>query len=504
MATNSLLLNAVVVARAYGELDQNKKLFPDSLNQVTLSEIKVSEWLQSADDFVKEVVKRGNIIIIYSPFLRAIAADLESKLAESALLHCQVADMRSFAHGRHLWLANRAADCAILALTDPSMPDLWPYMKSILPSEVPTFTMHTRESAPLDLIVGLVAQMHLVAKIAKELNIDPAKPVVPQFGRDLYYTDIQKLVPVPNNLDDLEHSKYAVLGARWPSTLRQGFMRRKLEAYKMALERQEFKVIVFDYDGTLCSSQRKDVPPTESVRKELIRLAEAGIIIGIASGRGGSIRENLSILLPQTLWSRFRLGLYNCGLISNIDISQQEGGETSEFLSHAMRIVGNLKAFGVPIYDIRLTQPYQVSVRFQEGINTESMWFVLADALRTAGLDFSKMMLSKHSIDILAGNVSKSRLIAEIIQEFKVKPHQILTMGDQGAWPGNDSTLLEHRYSLSVDVPSRRIDRGWNLAPPHKRDVDATLWYLERLSITDKESFYLHLDYEREEIGLRL
>lgn len=83
---------------------------------------------------------------------------------------------------------------------------------------------------------------------------------------------------------------------------------------------------------------------------------------------------------------------------------------------------------------------------------------------------------------ILARGVSKSALVAAIIQQDSVDPYQILTMGDQGAWPGNDAALLEHRYSLSVDLPSRRLDRGWKLAPTEKRDVDATLWYLEHMT----------------------
>ena len=66
-------------------------------------------------------------------------------------------------------------------------------------------------------------------------------------------------------------------------------------------------------------------------------------------------------------------------------------------------------------------------------------------------------------------------------------------MGDQGAWPGNDATLLEHRFSLSVDMPSRRIDRGWKLAPEHKRDVDATLWYLDRLTMQPGGRFIVGL-----------
>jgi hypothetical protein len=66
-------------------------------------------------------------------------------------------------------------------------------------------------------------------------------------------------------------------------------------------------------------------------------------------------------------------------------------------------------------------------------------------------------------------------------------------MGDQGAWPGNDSSLLEHRYSLSVDAPSRRLDRGWKLAPAHKRDVDATLWYLDRVRTLGQGQFKMIL-----------
>jgi hypothetical protein len=111
--------------------------------------------------------------------------------------------------------------------------------------------------------------------------------------------------------------------------------------------------------------------------------------------------------------------------------------------------------------------------------------------LRQAGLDLSTMVRSKHSVDILAKGVSKSALVASIIQCNKIDPYQILTMGDQGAWPGNDAALLEHRYSISVDMPSRRLDRGWKLAPAEKRDVDAALWYLERMNVDGQGQFKL-------------
>ena len=183
--------------------------------------------------------------------------------------------------------------------------------------------------------------------------------------------------------------------------------------------------------------------------------------------------------------ARIQIGLYNCGHIGNLGmpIPNEQERSTSEFLSHVMRIVVRLKSLGVPIEKIRPTHPYQVSVRLSEGVDAERNWFVIADALRQAGLDLSRVVRSKHSVDILGAGINKSHLVAHIVQMFKIEPYEVLTLGDQGAWPGNDSSLLEHRFSLSVDEPSRRLDRGWKLAPAHKRDVDATLWYLERISV---------------------
>jgi Sucrose-6F-phosphate phosphohydrolase len=190
---------------------------------------------------------------------------------------------------------------------------------------------------------------------------------------------------------------------------------------------------------------------------------------------------------------KIHLGLYNGGWLAHASQTVAVSDESSEFLSHVTRIVHRLKRTGVPIERVRSTPPIQVSVRFREGLSTESMWYVVADALRQDGLDPACMVRSKHSVDILAPGYGKSRLVAHVIRELRIDPYQILTVGDQGAWPGNDAALLEHKYSLSVDVPSRRLDRGWKLAPAHKRDVDATLWYLRRLVLESEGLFRLDL-----------
>ena len=493
LATNSLLLDAVIVARAYGELDNDDQTLPLTMRELVLADRTVDKWISDADTFASKAASTGNIIIVFSPLLRPVATDLESKLSESALLHCQLADLRSFAHGRHLWLAERAEDCTILSIVEPSLSLLWSETRSLFPGNIPTLTMSLNGAKPRDLLAGLIAQMKFVSSVAAHLGKDPGRPEVPEFGRRMHYADISS--SIVSNLDtsqSAERSKFAVLGAKWPSIPRSGSMRRALESFKSTLADQTFRAIVFDYDGTLCSSQRNDYPPIDAISSELRRLIEGGVVVGIASGRGGSIQEALQKSIPESLWPKIYIGLYNCGSITDL-ASPPSFGQTSEFLSHVTRIVRRLKDLGAPIEMIRPTHPFQVSVRFQQGVNIDVNWFVIADALRQSGLEISSVVRSKHSVDILAAGVNKSHLIAHIIKLSKVDPYQVLTIGDQGAWPGNDSSLLDHRFSLSVDEPSRRLDRGWKLAPNYKRDVDATQWYLERIEVLDGGMFRLNM-----------
>lgn len=486
LATNSLLFDAVLIARAYGELDLGSEIFPPTIHDLKLGDLTIQQWVERVGQFAERATKCGAVLVTYSPLLRPIASDFESKLAESALLHCQLADLRSFAHGRHLWLSERPDDCAILALIDPPLQALWKHTASLIPKPENCLAMSLDGSTPADLIAGLVAQMHLIAALARQVNRDPAKPTVQQFGRDLYYAAVNTLVERPSapNNSGLQ-SKADVLGAHWPAKPQRIVISRALEVAREELARQEFRAIVFDYDGTLCPSQLRDAPPPAPIVAHLQKLIESGIVVGLASGRGGSMQEHLKTVIPERLWGSIHLGLYNGGWRTDLGgkLPEQEGA--SEFLSHVTRIARRLQSLGAPIVDIRPTSPFQVSIRFREGIATEPMWFVIADALKEAGLDLSRMVRSNHSIDVLASGVGKSLLIADIIQKHKIEPFKILTMGDQGAWPGNDAALLEHRYSLSVDIPSRRMDRGWKFAPEHKRNVDATLWYLDRIKITN-------------------
>jgi len=450
----------------------------------------VDEWISNARAFADLAAKRRGIIILHSPVLKPVATDLESKLSEAALLHTQVADLRSFAHGRHSWLTHRSEDNVVLALVDPSSESLWHATHELFPSEVVTLTLAISGSRPRDVLAGLIAELKLVSVLSQALGKDPAKPDVAQFGRDLYYIDLPKVVQQPTRESfSPELSKFSVLGAHWPSISHLGPMQRKAAAAKANLCEASFRSIVFDYDGTLGHSGKTDVPPPPAIGSYINKLVEHGVIVGVASGRGASIRETLRSSIKQDKWDKVWLGLYSGGWIDHLSSDGSPPAITSEFLNHASRIVRTLQHSGVPIDSINIAHPNQVSIRFQPGIDAFGMWLVIVDALRHAGVDTTNVVRSRHSVDILAQGISKSKLVTKIVHSEKVDPYDILTVGDQGAWPGNDSSLLDHKFSLSVAVPSRKLDRGWKFAPAHKRDVEATLWYLDAIKLLEGGRF---------------
>ena len=108
LATNSLALDASLIARAYGELDQ-APIVPSQIADITLAGQPLKDWLAEAARFAKEISGRSGLIIMFSPRLQSLAEDLESKFSEAALLSTQLCDLSSFAHGWHLWSPNEPA-----------------------------------------------------------------------------------------------------------------------------------------------------------------------------------------------------------------------------------------------------------------------------------------------------------------------------------------------------------------------------------------------------------
>jgi hypothetical protein len=97
-------------------------------------------------------------------------------------------------------------------------------------------------------------------------------------------------------------------------------------------------------------------------------------------------------------------------------------------------------------------------------------------------------------VDILDLDVSKTQVVEVLRKKINDVKSNILIIGDQGQYEGNDFELLNLPYSLSVDKISSSPITCWNLSPIGLRGVRATLAVLRSLEV-EYRAFRLNVDY---------
>jgi len=257
------------------------------------------------------------------------------------------------------------------------------------------------------------------------------------------------------------------------------------EAWRIALcgfiERIEsfrFRAVAFDYDGTLCSRRDRLQGLPSPIARELQRLLDGGIAIGIATGRGKSVARAFRDSLDRRTWSRVLVGYYNGGTIVPLDEDvPQDASVPSDFTSD---ISARLKQAGIEsIAEIEARSP-QVMIRAFSPALAEVAFVIAQDVVTGVGFPGAIVVRSSHSVDVLAPGVTKRSLVNRLSQE-----EPVLCIGDAGNWPGNDAIFLHGLASLSVDEVSPDPLSCWNFCSPGVRGPDGTLQYLESLSIRE-------------------
>ena len=136
--------------------------------------------------------------------------------------------------------------------------------------------------------------------------MDPGRPHVPTFGRQLYNAKLIR--PAETNGTNL--AVYRKCGNRTNAP-----SRRHSNAFIQGLKKARLTAVVLDYDGTICSHTERYGEAHDGSSEQLARLIRGGIRIGIATGRGKSVAEALRKALPKDTWPMVVVGYYNCGLI---------------------------------------------------------------------------------------------------------------------------------------------------------------------------------------------
>ncbi|PZR09624.1 MAG: hypothetical protein DI536_22065 [Archangium gephyra] len=457
LATNSLIATCVLIARAYGfELPDLKTRLRDDRSGSSIFE------------------GRHMVQVLHGGWGGPVATDLESKVNESALASAQLADYRNFGHGRHLWLAKRAAETVVVALVTPGTFAIAESTLKLFPKSIPVVRLETTLDGPAGTIDLLIQAFGLVARLGEARGQDPGRPHVPEFGRKLYRLTpprVRSTVPAP-----IQRKLWALPEVSENDEAFNVGVERFLKAARAA----KIGALALDYDGTLCAREDRFDGLRDDIVAECARLLRAGVRIGIATGRGKSVRDELQKALDKKLWPLVQLGYYNgtdIGVLGD-ERSPSKGGPEEEILTRAHALLAG---------DTWLTATAKLTPRRHQ-IAVEPKGAVRTDALAAhvmallAPIDGAgvRIVVSSHSLDVLGPTRGKGSLVSWLRQQIG-DGREVLCIGDRGAWPGNDYALLAERLSLSVDEVSSMSTACWNLAPRGVSGPDATLLYLRAI-----------------------
>lgn len=479
LATNSLLAFAVLLIRAYNCAFSASETLPSTFERLFSVNSSYHAFIDDLLASCTPLWERETLVVLHGPTVSTAAVDLESKFSEAALGNVQLADFRNFAHGRHHWLAKHESRTGVLAIFAMDERRIAERTLRLIPSTVPLAKICLPHVGPTASVAALVALFHLVGAAGAQRGIDPGRPGVPEFGRRIY-----SLRVAYRARDTAKSPEVTAIARKLGCDVTVAETCKALpmwrDAYRRFLEnlgRASFGAILFDYDGTLCDEEDRFSGPREVIFRQLTRLLRAAIVVGIATGRGKSVREALRKGLPKKLWQNVYLGYYNGSDVGNLGDDSHPAVSTvsNESLNAILKDISQH-----PVISILAKwepRPTQISVQPKSAAYANFVWQVLQPLAQAHGL---RVVRSSHSVDVLQKGVSKRSLLAHLHDRVS-SGIDVLPIGDKGQWPGNDYDLLSTPHSLSVDEVSADPNSCWNLAPAGHRGVQATLDYLDAL-----------------------
>ncbi|MBZ5524805.1 MAG: hypothetical protein LAP21_21410 [Acidobacteriia bacterium] len=470
LATNSLLALSIAALRSYGyDADDLPQSF-DLDRRVAANAAPRRREKQASGLF-----KARHLIALHGAESRSVAFDLESKLIEAGLVSVQLADYRNFAHGRHHWLAKNP-DSAIIGLASREETPLAERTLGLLPRDIPSLLIASPLSGFTSWVELQAAVFDLVGKFGIARQIDPGRPGVPGFGRRIYH--LNAFHPSKSDLKSTailrKRKSWGQIDAEYLQELDSAFS-EVCEKFRRA----KFRGLILDYDGTVCDHADRFGPIPKITSKALGRIVDAGFLLGIATGRGKSVRLALQAAISKSSWKRVQIGYYNGGVIAGLQDDAQPVTDclTTPQLQDASIALNKFKQSQ---FDLSI-RPQQITVETRTRMDVRELWSVVAQRLEEAGVSGVKVVASTRSVDVVPEGTSKLALVRALEKE---RPNSnLLCIGDRPRWPGNDAQLLTQDFSLSVDEVDGRPSSAWNLAPGGVLGAAALRFYLSRITM---------------------
>lgn len=426
-----------------------------------------------------------NFLVLFGALGEPVAWDIESKLTEAALGSALLSDYRNFGHGRHHWFAKNKNNSCIIALVTSVEKELADKTLACMPTDVPVIYIETELDTPQASIDLLLKVFGFVNALGEARGIDPGRPGVPSYGRLLYNLDYFKLtnriLPNEPTLDVAVRRKLGVAGVD-NTSLREHYS-QACQRFVRQLNRGKFTTVAFDYDGTL-SAKDHDSRYKERLRDDikcaLLRLLENGAEIRVATGRGKSVGKAFQNSIDKKYWPLIKIGYYNGARLLPLGEEEKLKEWINQPFDSELKLLSDELQRRLPKDCIKyeLTERnLQLSIEeVTSDADAELLYITCREIIWDKQLHGIRVWRSSHSMDIVVyREANKLRVIEDA--------DHTLCIGDYGSFEGNDYELLSTKASLSVDKVSRNAESCWNIAPIGMVGLDATLYYLSRLTI---------------------
>lgn len=489
LATNTLFGATALLARAYYAISPGVLGRDGDLSRLAEAAIVTSPLAEEWRTASAPLWSRDTTVVLHGSTGSLGAIDLESKFTEAAIGHLQIADYRNFAHGRHHWLAKRGEKTGLIALIGDEDWDIAERTLRLLPTDIPVARISIPGSPMQASLMSLLAALRLTDWAGQARGIDPGDPGVPDFGRRIYHLapSRTRAAALPVGLNRRSAAAIERKAGRTVSQLAESGDLKEwqiaLRTFQRELSQAMIGGVVLDYDGTVVDTRHRFEPPTQAMLHELLRLLESGVPVGIATGRGQSVRRAFQAAIPQSLWSRVVIGYYNGAEVSTLaddDTPNQNQAPTADLRAVADRLLADPELAAEAQQEHRR---HQLTLSSRRAMREERLWEVVQTVVRDVAPSAS-VLRSSHSIDVVDPAASKLNVVDRLRTTGGTEA--ILAIGDRGRWPGNDYELLSLPLSLSVDQTSPSRMSGWNLGAPGQRGPAITLEYLRRLQLDDQ------------------
>lgn len=481
LATNSMLAFSVLCCRIW-EKSSTKVKLPQDISSLIGDYQNTNAYLQQIKDFSKHIWDSQTICLLYGWLTKPSAINFESNFTEAALGSVQTADYRNFAHGRHHWLAKKGDTTSVVAFITDEDKDIAEKTLDLIPESIKVLRIYLTSKDGV-IIEGIIKSLYLTAAAGEHVGIDPGNPKVPEFGRKIYHLRGYKFLKKRNKT----FGEYVIeRKTKVSDTIdlsNDSFWQISLKQFIGKLTSSSFGGFVFDYDGTLCDRHERFDGIGKDIKQFLMHFLENGIKIGIASGRGKSLKNDLIGKIPKDHWDKVIIGTYNGSNIETLnDVIDEKEIILDEKIEVLDRILKDKKIFS-HLFEWE-TREKQITLWNKDNSSSYSVLNTIQEIIKSNALLGLTVLFSSHSVDVLAPEVSKLSVVERMKEEVGMNQN-ILCVGDRGAYPGNDFELLSEPYSLSVDEVSIYPESCWNLAPLGSRGVNATLHYFKAINIVN-------------------